>query len=218
MPVTSASGTGTLSAGTTITDVNSFATVTLDTSRQSKVTANVAGKTADVTVGLNPRTGITLAGPTTPVSAGMPGDLYRQHRDHREHSRHRHRLQRWLDGRSGAQWFDDDQQHLRRGRRLRRLGNRRRSDGFTETVSTDITVLPGQPPGVDRHGLGSNADREPDGYVHRDRQRATSTIQSYQWGVRRRHDRRHHRPRSRCRTTQPGTKVVSVTIVQAVDP
>ena len=36
------------------------------------MSANVAGKTADVSVGLNPRTGVTIAAPTTPVSAGQP--------------------------------------------------------------------------------------------------------------------------------------------------
>ena len=44
----------------------------LTTTKQAKVTANVAGKTADVTVGLNPRTGISITPPTTNVSAGLP--------------------------------------------------------------------------------------------------------------------------------------------------
>ena len=220
VPVTFTSDTGTLSAGTAITDANGFATVTLNTSRQSKVTANVAGKTADVTVGLNPRTGITLAGPTTPVSAGVPATFTVDVGHHRERSRRGRRLRRWLATVArGAQWFDDDQPHLQRGRHLQRLGNRHRGERVHRNGVDRHHRAPGPAARSDRHGLGSNADREPDDYVHRNRQRRDVDDPVVPVGVRRRHDRRHHRAtESRSRTARRGTKVVRVTVVQAVGP
>ena len=72
VPVTFTTDTGTISPATVNTDALGTAQAVLNTSQKSTVTASVAGKTATVAVGLNPRTGITLAGPTTSVNAGVP--------------------------------------------------------------------------------------------------------------------------------------------------
>ena len=72
VPVTFTADNGTLSASTQITDNNGVATVTLTTSRETKVTATVSGDVkADVTVKVNPRIGITITPPTTTPTAGL---------------------------------------------------------------------------------------------------------------------------------------------------
>ena len=62
------------------TDSSGVARTTLTASRTTIVTANVAGKTATVTVNLNPRTGISITGPTTPVVGRHAGDVHRRGR------------------------------------------------------------------------------------------------------------------------------------------
>ena len=73
--VTFTTDAGSLSPTTATTNSDGVATTTLTTSQRATITANIAGKTATVVVGLNPRTGITLAGPTTPVAAGVPASF-----------------------------------------------------------------------------------------------------------------------------------------------
>ena len=75
MPVSFSANAGQLSASSAVTDDTGTARVALTTSRETIVTANVAGKTAELTIALNPRTGITLTGPTNPVSAGLPASF-----------------------------------------------------------------------------------------------------------------------------------------------
>ena len=57
--VTFSTDAGSLSSSSATTDSAGVAQTTLTTFRAAKVTANVAGKTADVSIGLNPRTGVT---------------------------------------------------------------------------------------------------------------------------------------------------------------
>jgi len=81
IPVTFTSDNGSLNPATATTDSSGVATTTLTlttisgTTRAAKVTASVAGKTADVTVGMGARTGVTITGPTTQVSAGLPANF-----------------------------------------------------------------------------------------------------------------------------------------------
>ena len=72
VPVTFTTDNGTLNPSTATTDSSGVATTSLNAPRTAKVTASVAGKTADVTVGLNPRTGVTITAPTTQIAAGLP--------------------------------------------------------------------------------------------------------------------------------------------------
>src|SRR3954463_5599932 len=67
VPVNFTVDAGTLSAASANTDANGVASVTLNTTRKSTVTANVAGKTANVIVDLNPRTGLVITSPTTSI-------------------------------------------------------------------------------------------------------------------------------------------------------
>ena len=72
VPVSFTADQGQLGAGSATTDSSGVAKTTLTATRTTIVTANVAGKTATVTVNLNARTGISITGPTTAVSAGTP--------------------------------------------------------------------------------------------------------------------------------------------------
>src|SRR4029079_10134536 len=58
VPVSFTTDTASLSSSSATTDQSGVASITALISRTAKVTANVAGKTAEVTVNLNPRTGI----------------------------------------------------------------------------------------------------------------------------------------------------------------
>lgn len=63
---------GTLSSSAGITDANGEARVSLTTSRQTVVRAQVAGRDGSVTVQAFAPPLVTITGPTTPVSAGTP--------------------------------------------------------------------------------------------------------------------------------------------------
>ncbi|MGE5815956.1 MAG: Ig-like domain-containing protein, partial [Acidobacteriota bacterium] len=72
VPVTFTADNGTLSSSTALTDGTGTASVTLTTTRETKVTATVSGDVkADVTVKVNPRIGITITPPTTTPTAGL---------------------------------------------------------------------------------------------------------------------------------------------------
>src|SRR5690606_15291006 len=75
IPVTFSTNAGQLSATSSMTDDSGTARTSLNTTREATVTANVAGKTAELTIGLNPRTGITITGPTNSISAGLPASF-----------------------------------------------------------------------------------------------------------------------------------------------
>ena len=149
VPVTFSTDAGSLSASSATTDSAGSAQTTLTTSRAAKVTANVAGKTADVSITLNPRTGVTIAGPTTPVSAGQPAtftvgvgatanirDVTVNFGDGRQQS---------LGAISGSttiqHTYAEADTYAVRATAIE-------ASGFTEQVATSITVLPGQPPSV----------------------------------------------------------------------
>ncbi len=149
VPVTFTADNGTLSASSAITDENGVARTTLTTARETIVTANVAGKTATVTVKLNPRTGITIAGPTTPVSAGVPAtftvnvsstanirSVEVDFGDGEERSLGA------ISGQTTIQHtYDEPNTYIVEATAVE-------ASGFTEQVSTAVTILPAQPPSV----------------------------------------------------------------------
>jgi hypothetical protein len=219
VPVSFTTDNGSLSSSTAVTDQSGVATTTLATARASKVTANVAGKTAEVTIGINPRTGVTLAGPTTPVSAGLPAtftvgvgstanvrDVTVDFGDGTRQS-------------LGAISGNTTVQHsyaVAGTYTVSALATE--ASGFTEQVSTSVTILPGQPPGV----IITASDSTPNiGQVITFTAQvsgATSTVQSFQWDF---------GDGTTATTTgnqitkayaTPGTKVVRVTVIQAVGP
>jgi hypothetical protein len=147
--VTFTADVGALSAGTAVTDDTGVAKVNLTTTRQTIVTANVAGKTATVTVALNPRTGIAISGPTTAIPAGTPASFQvninaqANIRDVRVN---------WGDGSQqslGALSAQTPVTHIfNESGTFTVTATAVDAANFTETVATTVTVLPAQPPSV----------------------------------------------------------------------
>lgn len=149
VPVSFSADVGTLSAPSANTDSNGVASVTLTATAKSTVTANVAGKTATVAVSLNPRTGITITAPTTSIAAGQPASFTfavsatANIRDVRVN---------WGDGQSqplGALAGSTTSSHtyLESGTYTVQA-TATDTSGFSETVQASITILPAQPPTV----------------------------------------------------------------------
>ncbi len=220
--VTFTSDAGQLSASSATTDANGVASVTLNTSRQTKVTANVAGKTADVTVSLNPRTGITIAGPTTPVSAGVPAtftvgvgatanirDVTVDFGDGDRQS---------LGALSGSttisHTYNDPGSYNVRATAVE-------ASGFSEQVGTSISVLPGQPPAVTITASNNNPSVGETVILTAQVSGATSTVVRYEWNfgsgaIPATAETTGNRATVSYTTT--GTKVVTVRVVQATGP
>jgi hypothetical protein len=214
---------GSLSTSSATTDETGTARVALTTSRVTKVTANVAGKTAEVTVGLNPRTGITLAGPTTPVSAGVPAtftvgvaatanirDVTINFGDGDSQS---------LGAISGSttiqHTYDEAGSYSVRATATE-------ASGFTEQVSTSVTILPGQPPAVTITASNNSPTVGETVIFTATVSGATSTILRYEWNF--------GGPgavppsaettgnRATASYTAPGTKIITVRVIQASGP
>ena len=222
IPVTFTTDAGTLTAGSATTDQSGVATTTLNTTRQSKVTINVAGKTAEVTVGLNPRTGISITAPSTTISAGLPAtftinvsntanirDVTVDFGDGSSQS---------LGAISGStpiqHTYSEAGTYTVRATAID-------STGFTETVATSVTILPGQAPSVTI--TPSNANPAPGEVVTftANVSGLTSTVVRYEWSF---------GPgatpptavttgnRATTTYTTLGSKTVTVTVVQATGP
>lgn len=220
--VTFTSDAGQLSASSATTDGNGVASVTLNTSRQTKVTANVAGKTADVTVSLNPRTGVTLTGPTTPVSAGVPAtftvgvgstanvrDVTIDFGDGDRQS---------LGSLSGSttvnHTYSDPGTYNVRATAVE-------ASGFSEQVGTSVSILPGQPPAVTITASNNNPSVGETVILTAQVSGATSTVVRYEWNfgsgaIPATAETTGNRATVSYTTT--GTKVVTVRVVQASGP
>jgi hypothetical protein len=219
IPVTFSTNSGQLSASSVVTDDSGTARTTLTTTRESKVTANVAGKTAEITVGLNPRTGVTLTGPTNSISAGLPasftvgvgstanvrdvtmdfGDGFRQS----------------LGAISGSTTV----QHTYNSPGTFNVSAiATEASGFTEQVSTSVTILPGQPPGVVLTPSNTSPTRNQIITITATVSGATSTIQEYQWDFGDGTTATTTGPQITKSYAEVGTKVIRVTVVQAVGP
>jgi PKD repeat protein len=191
----------------------------LNTTQKATVTANAAGKTATVVVNVNPRTGITLAAPTTPVSAGQPATFTV---GVAATANIRDVVVDWGDGSSqhlGALSASTTISHtyLTEGTYTVQA-TASDASGFSEQVATSITVLPGQPPAVIVTASNTTPSRNQIITFTATVSGATSTITQYQWDF---------GDGSTATTTSPqithayatqGTKVIRVTVVQAVGP
>jgi hypothetical protein len=222
IPVTFTTDAGALSSTSVTTDSNGSAQTTLNTSRQAKVTANVIGKTADVTVSLNPRTGITLAGPTTPVSAGVPAtftvgvgatanirDVTIDFGDGERRS---------LGAISGSTTIQHT--YIEAGT-FNVSATANEASGFSETVSTDVTILPGQPPAVIITASNTNPSVGETVIFTATVSGATSTVLRYEWNfgngaVPATAETTGNRATASYLNT--GTKIITVRVVQATGP
>ena len=222
IPVTFSTDAGSLSSSSATTDATGIAQTTLTTSRAAKVTANVAGKTAEVSIGLNPRTGITLAGPTTPVAAGQPAtftvgvaatanvrDVTVDFGDGRAQS---------LGAISGSTTI---QHTYTEANTYSVRATATEASGFTEQVATSITILPGQPPAVIITASNNNPSKGETVIFTATVSGATSTILRYEWDF-----GADSQPRTAVTTgnratasyDQTGSKVITVRVIQATGP
>ena len=213
---------GSVSPTTATADDNGVATTTLTTSLKATVTANVAGKTANVVVGLNPRTGITLAAPTTPVSAGVPASFTvgvaatANIRDVSIDFGDGSRLS--LGAISGSTTVQHT--YAEAGSYLVRA-TAVDASGFAEPVSTAVTILPGQPPAVTITASNNNPSVGETVIFTATVSGATSTVLRYEWNfgtgaVPATAETTGNRVSASYGST--GTKIITVRVVQATGP
>ena len=213
---------GILSSSSAITDASGIATTTLSTTVAAKVTANAAGKTAEASVTLRPRTGVTLTAPTTPVSAGVPAnftvgvsatanirDVVVDFGDGSVQS---------LGAISGSttiqHTYEESGSYNVRATAVE-------ASGFTEQVGTSITILPGQPPSVVITASNNNPSVGETVILTATVQGATSTILRYEWNFGAGAvpaTAQTTGNRATVTYTTPGTKVITVRVVQAAGP
>jgi len=219
VPVTFSTDAGSLSSASATTDSLGIAQTTLTTSRAAKVTANVAGKTAEVSIGLNPRTGVTISAPTTPVSAGQPATFTV---NVAATANIRDVTVDFGDGRTqslGAISGSTSVQHTYNEPNTYTVrATATEASGFTEQVSTSVTILPGQPPGVTISASDSTPTVNQIITLTATVTGATSTIQAYQWEFGDGTTATTTGPQITKSYSTPGTKVIRVTVVQAVGP
>jgi hypothetical protein len=219
IPVTFSTNAGQLSASSAMTDQDGVAITTLTTTRESIVTANVAGKTAEITIGLNPRTGVTLTGPTTTISAGLPAsftvgvgteanvrDVTVDFGDGRTQS---------LGALSGSTTVQNT--YTSPGTYTVRA-TATEASGFTEQVSTSVTILPGQPPGVVITPSSTSPTINQIITFTATASGATSTILEYRWDFGDGTTATTTGPQITNSYSTAGTKVIRVTVIQAVGP
>jgi hypothetical protein len=222
VPVAFTTTTGQLSASSAVTDETGVARVQLSTSREARVTANVAGKTAEITVGLNPRTGITLTAPTTPVSAGQPAsftvgvgstaNVQNVTIDFGDGS------QQSLGAITGSTTI---QHTYQTSGTFTVTATATEASGFTEAVSTSITILPGQPPAVTITASNNNPSIGETVILTANVSGNTSTVLRYEWNF-----GANAVPATAETTgnrvtvtyTATGTKIITVRVVQAIGP
>lgn len=221
VPVTFTTDAGSLAPPTATTDDSGVATTILTTSQKATVTANVAGKTANVVVNLNPRTGITLAAPTTPVSAGQPATFTI---GVGTTANIRDVVVSWGDGTT------DDLGGLSASTTISHTyvaegtftvrATATDATGFSESVATSVIVLPGQPPTV-TITAPQTASVNSQVQVSATVSGATSTIVRYEWTFGPDAVPTSVTTSSRSTTvrwTTTGTKTFSVRVVQASGP
>lgn len=222
VPVNFIADSGQLNPSTATTDQSGVARTTLSTTRETKVTASVAGKTAEVTVRVNPRTGVSIAGPSTPVAAGTPAtftvnvgttanvrDVVVDFGDGRRQS---------LGPISGSTTVPHT---YRREGTYVVTASAVEASGFSETVSTGVTVLPGQPPSVIVTPSNNSPVVNETVIVTAQVSGNTSTIVGYEWtfgaGATPQTTRTSGN-RTSVSWSSPGTKVITVRAIQADGP
>lgn len=222
VPVNFIADSGQLNPSTATTDQSGVARTSLTTTRETKVTANVAGKTAEITVRVNPRTGVSIAGPATPIAAGTPAtftvnvgstanvrDVTVDFGDGRRQS---------LGPISGSTTVPHT--YSREGNYVV-TASAIEASGFSETVSTGVTVLPGQPPSVIVTPSNNSPTVNETVIVTAQVSGNTSTIVRYEWNFGSGaipDSATTSGNRATVTWVTPGTKVITVRAVQATGP
>jgi hypothetical protein len=222
VPVTFTADQGQLAAGSATTDSSGVAKTTLTATRNSVVTANVAGKTATVNVNLNPRTGVTISGPTASIAAGTPvtftvgvgtnANIRDVSVDFGDGAR----------SSLGALSASTPVQHTyQEAGSYRAAATATEASGFTETVATFVTILPAQPPSVIIQASNNNPSVGEVVIFTAVVSGATSTILSYEWNfgagaIPATITGTSNRATATYATT--GTKIITVRVTQATGP
>lgn len=219
IPVSFTTSAGDLNPPTATTNADGVASTTLTTTREATVTANVAGKTAELTVGLNPRTGISITGPTQAVAAGLPATFTVQVNGE---ANVRDVVVNFGDGTQqslGALTGSTTVQHVYNDDGTYTVTARAvDASGFSEQVSTSVTILPAQPPGVIINVSDSTPTVNQLITLTANVSGATSTILSYQWDFGDGTTATTTGPQITKAYGSPGTKVIRVTVNQAIGP
>jgi large repetitive protein len=229
IPVTFSADNGSLNPVSATTDSSGVATSTLTATnassagaRSAKVTASAAGKTADVTISLSPRTGITITAPTTQVSAGQPATFTVAVG---ANANIQNVTVDFGDGRQqslGAISGSTTVQHTYASEGTYNVrATATDSSGFSEQVGTAMTVLPGQPPSVIITASNNNPSVGETVIFTATASGATSTIVRYEWDF-----GTDAQPRTASTTgnratasyTSTGSKVITVRVIQASGP
>lgn len=223
VPVTFATSAGQISPNPATTDENGIARATLTTTREANVTATVAGQTSEqLTIGLNPRTGVSIIGPTTTVAAGQPVTFTV---NVNAEANIRNVVISYGDGTSdsiGALSGSTTVSHVyQEAGTYRASATASDASGFSEQVSTSVTVLPAQPPTVTLTATNSTPTVGELVQITASVSGATSSIIRYEWTFGPGADRPSQTTSSnRVSVTwsTAGTKIVTVRVIQAAGP
>ena len=223
VPVDFSATTGQLNPNPATTDNSGIARTTLTTTRESQITASIAGKSSTaLTVGLNPRTGINIVAPTTSVAAGQPvtftisvnaqANIRRVVVDFGDGD------SRDLGALGGSTTishpYDD-------AGTFDVTATATDASGFSEQVSTSVTVLPQQPPGVTVRASNSNPIINEEVILTATVTGNTSTIIGFEWTFgpgANSPPRTTSGPQASVSWSTTGSKVVTVRAVQASGP
>lgn len=224
VPVTFTADNGTLSTSTSITDGAGVASVTLSTSRETKVTATVSGDVkADVTVKVNPRIGITITPPTTSPTAGLASTFTISVATTANVQNVR---VEWGDATStnlGAVSGSTNVSHTYRDEgNFNVTATAVDASGEQASVSTGVQVLPQQPPSVTITASNNNPHLGETVTLTASVSGASSTILGYQWDL----GGSTATPATATTTSNRvtvswgaiGTKVITVTVNQSAGP
>jgi hypothetical protein len=223
VPVDFATSSGQISPNPATTDQNGIARATLTTTREATVTATVAGATSEeMTVGLNPRTGISITGPTNTVAAGQPvtftvnvnseANISNVTIDYGDGTRDS------LGALSGSTTVQHTYQDA--GTFAVRA-TAQDASGFTENVGTSVTILPQQPPGVTVRASNSNPTVNEDVILTATVTGNTSTILRYEWNFGAGSNSppiTTSGPQATTSWSTLGSKVITVRAIQATGP
>ena len=221
VPVNFTTTTGQLNPATANTDSSGVARTQLTTTREATVTANVAGKTAPVTVTLSPRTGLTLTPPAGTVSAGVPTTFTVAVAATSNVSNVVVDLGDGTVRNLGALSGSTTVPHTYQTEGTYTVtASATDAGGCSERVSTGVSILPAQPPTV-TITAPETAPVNTSVVVSANVSGATSTIVRYEWTFGTDAIPATLSTSSRqvsVRWTVPGPKVISVRVIQAVGP
>jgi PKD repeat protein len=222
VPVVFTTTKGGLNPSNATTDSSGTATTALTTTQEATVTANAAGKTATATVTLSPRTGIAITPPTGTISAGVATSFTVTVAGTANIS---NVVLNFGDG--GNQNLGPISGSTTVPHTYQTEGNytvtATASDaaGCSETVSTGLTVLPGQPPSVTVTASNTNPSCGSTVTFSASVSGNTSTITAYDWDFGAGANPANVRTTSNRQTatfTTQGDRFVVVTVTQGSGP